>query len=344
MLPPISFPQKSKRRLPRRVNWDALCKYASFKNSDSPCRLPDQSAIGGVHLVRLLTFGDTQWIARVQLEPSTPATTSLLSADINVMEVVRARTNIRVPEIYRYEPSNENSVDAAFFLMEILPGEKREAFFKKVASIQVQLSPVRLPKIGSLIRRDDKSFDVGPLPVLGGPFSTATEFYLAWAKHARFPTNDKEIRKSMQSGPGDETLSSIHNFPRSVRDLAGKRSACDTGPFPLYHPDFHHSNIIVDDSFAVLGVIDWEGGCAVPWGPDNYDAGGKHRDPDAIRRLSERVQYARFVQEMESELGVDERLSRLMDSEIQGLAQAMKVYHDPGKLGFYCDVRRPFRK
>ncbi|CEL03983.1 hypothetical protein ASPCAL05117 [Aspergillus calidoustus] len=296
------------------------------------------------------------------------------------MELVRARTDIRVPEIYGYETNDDNSVHAAFILMEFLPGssamdanggyevhqgqfplEKRVVFFKEVANIQVQLCSVRLPKIGSVIRRDDDTFDVGPLPRLGGPFSTATEFYLAWAKHAKFPTSDSDIRKFMQCGPVDDILSSIHKFPDGLRDLASKISACDNGPFPLYHPDFYHSNIIVDESFAVLGVIDWEGACTVPWelvepplflctvppamdSPNNYNADGQHKDINVIHRFRERAQYVQFVQEMEEELGMDQSLSRvLMDPDIQGLAHAIKVYHDPGKLGFYCNILKPFK-
>ncbi|PLB47847.1 hypothetical protein P170DRAFT_437575 [Aspergillus steynii IBT 23096] len=40
-----------------RVNWDALCRYASSKNSGLPCVLLDKSTIGGIHLIRLLSFG-----------------------------------------------------------------------------------------------------------------------------------------------------------------------------------------------------------------------------------------------------------------------------------------------
>lgn len=54
------------------------------------------------------------------------------------------------------------------------------------------------------------------------------------------------------------------------------------------------------------------------------------------------AQYAQFVQERERELGADQKLSTvLLNPAIQGLAYAMKVYLDPGKLGFYCTVLRP---
>lgn len=140
----------------QRVNWKALCEYASSINADEPCSLLDKSTIGGVHLIRLLSFGGTQWIARVQLEPSTPTTASLLRAEIHAMELVRARTDIPVPKIFGYELDSTNRVGAAFILMEFLPGssamdadggyevhhgsispKRQSVFYKQIASIQV---------------------------------------------------------------------------------------------------------------------------------------------------------------------------------------------------------------
>ncbi|KAK9622303.1 hypothetical protein V6Z98_006977 [Aspergillus fumigatus] len=362
-----------------RVNWEALCQYASSKNSGRPCSLLEKSTIGGVHLIRLLSFGDAKWIARVQLRPSTPETASLLRAEIDAMELVRARTDIPVPRVFGFELDDANPVRAAFILMDFLPGSsamdaeggydahrgeippRRKAFFlEQIAKIQVQLSSIRLPKIGSIVRRDDNSFDVGPLPKLGGPFSTATEFFNAWAKHAKFPLSDDDIKKLVNGGPIDSILSSINAFPDRLREVACRVSANNSGPFPLYHPDFYHSNVIVDESFKVLGVIDWEGACTVPWelvepplflgivppamdDPKNYEADGQPKDCNIRRRLSERAEYAEYVQKKEEEFNGDRKLSQiLLNPDAQGLAHAIKVYHDPGKLGFYCRVLDPF--
>ncbi|CAJ2505500.1 Uu.00g128940.m01.CDS01 [Anthostomella pinea] len=70
--------------------------------------------------------------------------------------------------------------------------------------------------------------------------------------------------------------------------MASRLSHMNHGPFPLCHADFLHNNIIVDESFKVLGIIDWEGACTfslelvafpsflnimpVPFdSPENYD-------------------------------------------------------------------------
>ena len=48
------------------------------------------------------------------------------------------------------------------------------------------------------------------------------------------------------------------NFLSRLESAAPMISQHDRGPFRLIHPDFGHNNIIVDDEFNVLGVIDWE--------------------------------------------------------------------------------------
>lgn len=114
--------------------------------------------MGGVHLIRILGFGNTKWIARVQLEPSTQSSASLLRAEIDATELVRARTKIPVPRIFGYELDDKNEVHAAFTLMEFLhgpsamdaeggyevhrgqiPPARKESFYEEVAGMQVRI-------------------------------------------------------------------------------------------------------------------------------------------------------------------------------------------------------------
>ncbi|KAB8256638.1 hypothetical protein BDV32DRAFT_161110 [Aspergillus pseudonomiae] len=352
-------------------NW----KDDDFYHRNPFCRrirdacIDTKSTIGGIHLIRILSFGDVQWIARVQLEPSTPLTTSLLRAEIDTMDLVRARTNIPIPKVFGYEVNDENIVGSAFILMEFLLGSsamdaeggydshhgqaqlaERRPFYDEVAEIQVQMTSVRLPKIGSIVRRSESSFDVGPIPRLGGPFVTAAEFLKAWARNAKFPFSDQAIREAMNGGPVEEVLSSIRNFPHYLQTVAHKISATNHGPFPIYHPDFYHSNIILDNDFKILVIVDWEGASTVPWelvepplllslvpppmdDPNDYDCTGLHKEEESRRRLYERAEYIKCVLRKEEELNMDQKLSQtLLDPGIQGLAHAMKICLDPGKL------------
>ena len=71
----------------------------------------------------------------------------------------------------------------------------------------------------------------------------------------------------MQRGPipAERMLAIIENFPLQIKAMASRLSSCDEEPFPLQHDDFLYSNIIVDESSDVTGIIDWEGACTVPY-------------------------------------------------------------------------------
>ncbi|XMA14002.1 hypothetical protein WAI453_006793 [Rhynchosporium graminicola] len=171
-----------------------------------------------------------------------------------------------------------------------------------------------------------------------------------------------EIRESMKNGPVDEVLMSITEFPLKVKEFASRLSSNDSGPFPVSHQDFLHSNIIVNDRYRILGVIDWEGACTVPWelvefplflstvplpmdAPWNYDQDGEPLDEDTRQTWRERKEYIERAVRFEIIEGIDDRLSAtLNDQTLQNLAYAMRVYSDIGKLGFYHKVMEPFEK
>lgn len=219
------------------------------------------------------------------------------------------------------------------------------------------MAAVRLPKIGTVIRLADGSYDLGPIPNIGGPFDTAAEFFLAWASHAKYPLPEATVRQRCGEY-ADKILSSIEVFPRQVKSLAKSLSSSNGGPFPLYHPDFLHSNIIVDDDYNVLSIIDWEGAWTVPWelvdfpqflcivpppmdSPSNYDINGEPTDFETRQAMQDRAEYLRLVGEAEMVAGTDAKLSSVLGNEIsQHLAYTVREYTE-GKMGFYDNVLLP---
>ena len=129
----------------------------------------------------------------------------------------------------------------------------------------VQLSAVQLPKIGTIVSMNrDGTYQQGPIPGLGRPFNTATEFFKAWAAKVEFSMSDEQLLAA--SGLyAAEIIPSIASFTKSINKLADRLSVHDHGPFPLCHGDFGHNNIIIDNKYRVLGVIDWETAFAGPW-------------------------------------------------------------------------------
>ncbi|KAJ5139031.1 uncharacterized protein N7515_003879 [Penicillium bovifimosum] len=133
---------------------------------------------------------------------------------------------------------------------------------------EVQLTALRLPKIGMIIRNREGGYECGPLPGIGGPFDTATAFFEAWADTMKFKWDKETITSMMQRGPisAEQMIAIIENLPSQVKAIASRLSVCSEGPFPLAHDDFYHSNIMVNEnSFEVTGIIDWEGAFTVPY-------------------------------------------------------------------------------
>ena len=350
------------------IKWDALCLYASSLNSNEPCTLDAQIAMGGRNVVRILDFANgARWMARVRLPPTDQEANRLVQGEVDCIKLVRELTRIPVPEIYGYS-ANTDLIGAPFILMEalqgnaavdlnnrLIPPEHSASFYRSLAEYQAEMSSIAFPKIGSPIRKPDGTYDVGPLPRLGGPFSTATEYLRAWAKHTPFYGGTDGL-KEMCGIYGDEILSGVLAFPQRVSELAGRIAVRDHGPFPLIHPDFFHSNIIVDDNWKVLGVIDWEYAQSAPWetvefpltlnvcprlidAPWNYDENGVAKDEDTRDTIKDRGDYLVMVKECERRQGRAPSLSDVLSDQAgQDLATAIRYYTSVGKQAFYEKV------
>lgn len=127
----------------------------------------------------------------------------------------------------------------------------------------------------------------------------------------------------------------------------------------MRHADFWHSNVVVTKAFDLLGIIDWEGACSVPWelvdapqflhtvparllgraGEERYDGEtGEPLEKDEIRRWAEKRAYAEMVRRAEEDAGTDHRLSDVLSGwDEQDLAATFHLFGD-GKVGTYGRV------
>ncbi|WDK21047.1 hypothetical protein CGRA01v4_12336 [Colletotrichum graminicola] len=214
--------------------------------------------------------------------------------------------------------------------------------------------------IGTIVSRNkDGTYRQGPIRGLGGPFNTATEFFKAWAAKSTFGMTDENLRTA--SGQyADEIIPSVSSFPKSITNLATRLSAHDHGPFPLCHGDFGHNNIIVDDEYCVLGLIDWEASFAglwemfadspltllmVPPAIDvlwNYNDQGDPVTDELREQLADQKSYVAAVKEVEDSTGTGNLLSDgLKDWRTQQLVTAMRLYQR-GKVGRHSKLINEF--
>ncbi|KAJ5114027.1 hypothetical protein N7456_002561, partial [Penicillium angulare] len=347
------------------------------------CVALDYVASGMNNIVRLLEFSNgRRWAARVHIKRNDRDDTAKLASEIATMQLIKEHSQVPVPEVFGFDVHEDNPVGAAFILMELLPGsvvmdtlgghkvhhgviakEYRQAFYRSVAKHHVDLAHLRLPKIGSVIRSPDGGYDCGPIPGIGGPFDTASEFFEAWADSVKFNVDNETITKMMQRGPisAEKMIEIIENFPAQIKAMASRLSLHNEGPFPLSHDDFLHSTIMVDGDFNVTGIIDWEGACTVPCElvgfpdfltgmpasfdlPQKYDGDGQPLSEELREVWREREGYVEMVRSVEQERATsmghaDYLLSDCLgSSRSQAIAYSYGAYTCIGKLGFYDRV------
>ncbi|KAL1844701.1 hypothetical protein VTK73DRAFT_1999 [Phialemonium thermophilum] len=355
------------------IHWDALLQYASKTRreldgaADCSCRLSLEYNMGGLHVVRRVDFGDgCRWLARLQLAPPTPESCQRLRSEVDTMAAVRARSRIAVPRVFAYDLGEASGVGAAFMLMEFVPGDTamdsfggwhvhrgetpapfRAKFHAALADIQVEMASVRFPKIGAIVCSGGQ-FEIGPVPGIGGPFDTSAQYFEAWAKTARFPYREATIRPRTPAHLADEVLAAIRSFPSAVRDLARWFPFHD-GPFPLIHTDLYSSNIIIDEHYNVLSVIDWEGAFVGPWElvefnkelsivPPALDGPLYQETESSVAARHARAEFVNTVRGMEERRQLDTRLSAVLaDEEVQAFSHAFWLYGE-GRIGFYDRV------
>ena len=112
----------------KKINWDALAHYASKLHNGSPCVLDPEIAMGGRHMIRILSFGDSsRWVARLRMtatetDDEDNVAELLLRREVDCIQLVRERTTVPVPKIFGYMSSSRNEIGAPFMLMECLAG------------------------------------------------------------------------------------------------------------------------------------------------------------------------------------------------------------------------------
>jgi hypothetical protein len=154
-----------------QTQWDELSRIASSLAGNSECIALDQVASGLNNIVRLLEFSDkTRWVARVHIRRSTypHISSAKLRNEVATMQFIKAHSDLPVARVFAYDVDENNPVNGAFILMELLPGsvamdalggydvhrgviprEYRQNFYRSVAKCHVRPFPGLQTRLGS---------------------------------------------------------------------------------------------------------------------------------------------------------------------------------------------------
>lgn len=210
-------------------------------------------------------------MARIALPPFTAPTAPFshrssaeIQSEISTIEYVSRHTSIPVPKLYDYNIEAKNGLGAPYILMEAIngrfvehlcriPGKFIRHVYAQIAGIVLQLSKLRFPHIGLLHRNEDTSeYGIRGCIFEGyfreNAFSSSHEFYY------RRMHNFLQHRRRAETLDHDWIVLAwmyMQSIPRlTVAEL-------DSGPFPLRHPDLNNANLMYDDEYNIVGVIDW---------------------------------------------------------------------------------------
>ncbi|KAK2595514.1 hypothetical protein QQS21_006789 [Conoideocrella luteorostrata] len=262
------------------VNWDALSSIASQHRGGESCYFTKNFSVGHFNMTRRIVFEDgTSWVARLRFPNHDTAADREALENSKVMEIevasMKSKTQIPVPKVHAYSFAVENDVGAAFILMDYIHGsvaaEFREAqgsavglfgtveqdrkFREQMAHIQAIIASFRFKQIGSLYyNQETDDFHVGPELQTGkGPWVSSMEYYDDLTHHLL-----KSAIKNNLQGDQSFMVPSILNY---LLRICGEEK---TGPFRLVNRDFGAHNLLVNQDFDIVGVIDFDGVMAAP--------------------------------------------------------------------------------
>lgn len=162
-----------------------------------------------------------------------------------------------------------------------------------------------------------------------GPHTSTSEYLLSWANHAQFPLND-----ALDSGYDDFVAGNAIEFiphlqTAIIKNQIAINSSPHEGRYYIVHPDFTPSNVLFDDNWNLVGVIDWEFAFTAPL--EIFAVIMANRYYGDIKEEMGRL-YLEDIKFYEKQLGMDKTLSTAFGSTLGDLAISM--YHYEAGMAF----------
>ncbi|RBR10341.1 hypothetical protein FVER53590_12451 [Fusarium verticillioides] len=209
-----------------------------------------------------------------------------------------------------------------------------------MAEIQATLSSFKFNQIGSLYQNKETSdFFIGPeTETVKGPWSSSLEYYQDLSNHA--------LQVCVQhASPEVKTASSFAN-PILFRHLMSlyRQQKPSKESFSLVNRDFGAHNLLVNEKFQIVGVIDFDGVMAAPievvaqypvlTGLNREPPGCVETRPAAIERIERTKpklkEYKEMLAAAERKLGNDDKgatpIADLLLSDAASVFQGLVRY------------------
>ncbi|KAF9767753.1 hypothetical protein IL306_015042 [Fusarium sp. DS 682] len=237
---------------------------------------------GSYNIVHIVRTGTVKLVIRIPAtgwgNGMTKDAEDALASQVATMRFIREQTGAPVPEVYSWDPTNNNEISAPFICMSFVTGETvssvwfndsidaeareqlRLNILTSLSAIMAKFSSISFDKIGSIMQAEDGEIFLGPL--------------YDWVENDDGSLHAKAVRTYFSA----EEFLACNMETRtddSVWDRAEAKmieAVLEHAPFLLQSqsrfvlcpPDFDSQNVLVDEEGNVTGIIDWDHCQTVP--------------------------------------------------------------------------------
>lgn len=232
-----------------------------------------QFTSGFNNLVLEIAFSDgVYWIARVPHQVLDDKERTSLLSEIATLKILKIKTAIPIPQIFDFEISANQDFGYPFVFLEYLggrtlpnglaitvPKEHHAKVAKQLANVFINLQKLTFSRIGRLWggEKVDQPVEIIPMAwhASPGPLETSFEYF--------YNQRQEENREIMAMHPDDsDWRTACWVLKTSLTQMLIEDRL--RGPFPLCHLDLHFGNMLFDEEYNLVGIIDWSSAQAAP--------------------------------------------------------------------------------
>lgn len=273
--PLASISEDSLRALASRVARDVgISTDNSFDNVALARRI-----CGSYNIVHIMEVETTKLVIRVPAfgwgDGMSKAAADALKSQVATMRLIRKKTKVPVPEVFSFDETDKNEINAPFICLEFIPGQtvsdiwlddSRDETFRNqlrlniltsLAKTMAQFSSLSFDRIGSIMEAEDGSNFLGPIfewdhedeSQYGSVRVQAARTYVSTTEYLACHF-EAEAEKSSWDRASNKMLEALVQSSPNLNSHSR---------FVLGPPDFDSQNILVDpESGNIVGLIDWD--------------------------------------------------------------------------------------
>ena len=272
--PLASISEDSLRALASRVARDVgISTDNSFDNVALARRI-----CGSYNIVHIMEVETTKLVIRVPAfgwgDGMSKAAADALKSQVATMRLIRKKTKVPVPEVFSFDETDKNEINAPFICLEFIPGQtvsdiwlddSRDETFRNqlrlniltsLAKTMAQFSSLSFDRIGSIMEAEDGSNFLGP--IFEWNHEDESQYGSVRVQAARTYVSTIEylachFEAEAEKSSWDRASNMLEALVQSSPNLNSHSR------FVLCPPDFDSQNILVDPkSGNIVGLIDWD--------------------------------------------------------------------------------------